>query len=87
MTDEDIKRIKKLIIEKLDVTESEINDEASFEKDFGVYSLDVYELIMEVEQEFNMEIPDEEIEKITTVGSLKEYINKRAGIENLRHNL
>ncbi len=67
-------RIKRIIIEKLDVQESEITDEASFIKDLGMDSLDLVDLLMEMEEEFAIDIPDEEIEKITTVGSLIRYV-------------
>jgi acyl carrier protein len=69
--------INGLIMEKLDVTESEITESASFIKDFGVDSLDVYELIMEIEKEFNLSIPDEDAENLTTVGILKKYIDEK----------
>jgi acyl carrier protein len=70
-------RVKHLIIEKLDVQASEITYEASFIKDLGVDSLDLVELLMTVEEEFGIDIPDEEIERITTVGSLIEYVTKQ----------
>ena len=67
-------RIKHIIIEKTDVQESEITDEASFIKDLAMDSLDLVDLLMEMEKEFAIDIPDEEIEKITTVGSLIRYV-------------
>jgi len=70
-------KIKRLIIEKLDVQESEITNEASFIKDLGIDSIDQVELLMDVEKEFKITIPYEEIEKLTTVGSLIEYLTKR----------
>jgi acyl carrier protein len=83
MTSVQDKKIKQLIVEKLGVAESEINDTATFQNDLGVDSLDVYELITEIEEEFNLSIPDEEIEKLTTVGSLISYVNRNADTERL----
>jgi acyl carrier protein len=80
MTTDHIKKIKELIVEKLGVAEPEIKEEASFEKDFGVDSLDVYELLTEIEDEFNLSISDEDADNITTVGLLFNYVNKHAGI-------
>ena len=71
----DIKgRVKSIIIDKLGVEESEINDEASFTNDLGADSLDTVELIMEFEKEFNIAIPDDQAEKIVTVGDAVSYI-------------
>ena len=69
-------KIKNIIIDKLGVEESRIVPEASFLDDLGADSLDVVELIMELEEEFALEIPDEDAEGITTVGSAIDYINK-----------
>ena len=69
-------KIKNIIIDKLGVEESRIVPEASFLDDLGADSLDVVELIMELEEEFDLEIPDEDAEGITTVGSAVDYINK-----------
>lgn len=60
-------RVKKIIVDKLSVDESEIISEAHFTNDLGADSLDTVELIMEFEKEFNVSIPDEQAEKITTV--------------------
>ena len=73
-----VSRIKNLIIEKLDVPESGLTNEASFVKDLGVDSLDLLELLMEVEKEFEINIKDEEMESITTVGALIEYISNHS---------
>ena len=69
-------KIKNIIIDKLGVEESRIVPEASFLDDLGADSLDLVELIMEFEEEFDLEIPDEDAEGITTVGSAVDYINK-----------
>jgi acyl carrier protein len=68
-------KIKDVIIDKLGVEESKIVPEASFVDDLGADSLDTVELIMELEEEFSLEIPDEEAEKLTTVGTVVEYID------------
>ena len=69
-------KVKNIIVDKLGVEESRIVPEASFLDDLGADSLDVVELIMELEEEFDLEIPDEDAEGITTVGSAVDYINK-----------
>ena len=61
-------KVKEIIIDKLGLEESEVTNNASFANDLGADSLDTVELIMEFEKEFNISIPDEEAEKITTVG-------------------
>jgi acyl carrier protein len=75
-------KVKSIIIEKLGVDESEVTQEASFTNDLGADSLDTVELIMEFEKEFNVSIPDDQAEKIGTVGQaieyLKEELNKNA---------
>ncbi|MFT9847895.1 acyl carrier protein [Aneurinibacillus sp. REN35] len=67
-------RVKKIIVDRLGVDESEIKEEASFKDDLGADSLDVVELVMELEDEFDLEISDEDAEKITTVGDVIKYI-------------
>lgn len=67
-------KIKKLIAEQLDVAEEDINLESSFQEDLDADSLDVVELIMAIEDEFDLEISDEEAEKIATVKDAVEYI-------------
>ena len=71
-------KIKNIIVDKLGVEESRVVPEASFLDDLGADSLDLVELIMEFEEEFDLEIPDEHAEKITTVGAALEYINNHA---------
>ena len=67
-------KVKKIIIDKLGVDENEISPEASFTNDLGADSLDTVELIMEFEKEFDIAIPDEEAEKIQTVGMAVSYL-------------
>ncbi len=67
-------KIKKIVVEQLGVDESEVTPEASFINDLGADSLDIVELIMAMEDEFGIEIPDDVAEKITTVGDAVEYI-------------
>ncbi len=69
-------KVKKLIVEQLGVEEDDIAMESSFIDDLGADSLDIVELIMALEEEFNLEIPDNEAEKITTVGDAVEYNQK-----------
>ena len=67
-------RVKAIIVDKLGVEESEVTAEASFTNDLGADSLDTVELIMEFEKEFNIAIPDDQAEKIATVGDATTYI-------------
>jgi len=67
-------RVKAIIIDKLGVEEKEVTPEASFTNDLGADSLDTVELIMEFEKEFNIAIPDDQAEKIGTVGEAIAYI-------------
>jgi acyl carrier protein len=69
-------RVKKIVVEQLGVEESQVTKEASFVDDLGADSLDTVELVMALEEEFKLEIPDEEAEKISTVGQAVEYIEK-----------
>ena len=71
-------KVTNIIVDKLSVEESRVVPEASFLDDLGADSLDNVELIMEFEEEFDLEIPDEDAEKITTVGAALEYINNHA---------
>ena len=72
-------KVKEVIIDKLGVEESAITSEAHFVNDLGADLLDTVELIMEFEEEFGIEIPDEDAENITTVGSAVGYIDKIQG--------
>lgn len=71
-------RVKRIIVDRLGVEESEVTMEASFKDDLGADSLDVVELVMELEDEFDLEISDEDAEKITTVGEVVNYINAQS---------
>lgn len=70
-------RVKQIIVDRLGVDESEVTLEASFKDDLNADSLDVVELVMELEDEFDMEISDEDAEKITTVGEAVKYIESK----------
>ena len=70
-------RVNKIIVDKLGVDASEVTMEASFTNDLGADSLDTVELIMEFEKEFDISIPDEQAEKITTVGEAIEYLTSQ----------
>ena len=67
-------KVKDIIIDKLGVEEEKINNEASFVDDLGADSLDTVELIMQLEEEFGIEIPDDDAEKITTVQAAIDYL-------------
>jgi acyl carrier protein len=71
-------RVKRIVIERLGVEEAEVTTEASFKDDLGADSLDVVELVMELEDEFDLEISDEDAEKITTVGEVVNYIQSHS---------
>lgn len=72
------KRVKSIIVDKLGVEESEVTETASFTNDLGADSLDTVELIMEFEKEFNISIPDDQAEKISTVGDAITYVEEHA---------
>ena len=75
MTQEEIfEKIKGIIVEQLGVTDTAVTMEASFIDDLGADSLDIVELIMALEEEFDMEIPDADAEKVVTVGDVVDYI-------------
>ena len=71
-------KVKNIIVDKLSVEESEVTNEASFTNDLGADSLDTVELIMEFEKEFGISIPDDQAEKIQTVGDAISYIEANA---------
>ncbi len=68
-------RVKAIVVEQLGVAEAEVTPEASFVEDLGADSLDVVELVMALEEEFDVEIPDEDAEKIITVGEAVKYLD------------
>ena len=73
-----LEKVKEIIVDQLDVEEDKIELESSFQNDLGADSLDVVELVMALEEEFDIEISDEEAEKILTVKDAVSYIEKNA---------
>ena len=71
-------KVKQVIVDQLSVNPEELTDDASFIEDLGADSLDIVELVMELEEQFGVDIPDEEAEKISTVGEAIKYIEERA---------
>ena len=70
-------KIKEIIVEQLGVDPEKVKPEASFIDDLGADSLDIVELVMAMEEEFDLEIPDEEAEKLRTVGDVTSYLEKK----------
>jgi acyl carrier protein len=70
-------RVKKVVVKKLEVSDEQVLEGASFIEDLGADSLDVVELVMALEEEFDIEIPDEEAEKIKTVGDAVSFIDAK----------
>ena len=70
----ELEKLKKIIVEVLNVDEDEISEETTFIDDLGADSLDIFQIIMGIEEEFDIEIPTEEAEKISTVGDAVEQI-------------
>lgn len=75
-----LEKIKKMVAEQLNVEAADLTAETSFKEDLGADSLDLFELVSNLEDEYEIEIPSEELEKITTVGDVAEYL-KSKGIE------
>jgi acyl carrier protein len=71
-------KVKEIVVEQLGVDEEEVTEQASFVDDLGADSLDIVELVMALEEEFDLEIPDEDAEKIATVGDAVSYIKENA---------
>jgi acyl carrier protein len=69
-------KVKDIVVEQLGVDEEEVSEQASFVDDLGADSLDIVELVMALEEEFDLEIPDEDAEKIVTVGDAVNYIKE-----------
>lgn len=72
-----LERVRAIIVDKLGVEAKEVTPEASFANDLGADSLDTVELIMELEKEFNITIPDQDAQKISTVGDVIKYLEAR----------
>ncbi|MBU2461671.1 acyl carrier protein [bacterium] len=77
MVENVFERVKKIVIEQLGVNESQITGDASYIDDLGADSLDTVELVMALEEEFGLEIPDEDAEKITTIDQTVAYIKEK----------
>lgn len=75
-----LEKIKEMVAEQLNVDVAEITEVTSFKDDLGADSLDLFELVMALEEEYEIEIPSEELENLTTVGSVADYL-KSKGIE------
>ena len=75
-TDEIFEKVKAIIVEQLGVSEASVETESSFIDDLGADSLDIVELVMALEEEFDIEIPDSDAEKVVTVGDVVEYIKE-----------
>ena len=73
-SEEVFEKVKEIIVEQLGVAENAVTEDASFIDDLGADSLDIVELIMALEEEFDMEIPDADAEKVVTVGDVVDYI-------------
>jgi acyl carrier protein len=80
--EEILSRLKEIIVDRLDVEEDQIVPEASFVEDLGADSLDIVELIMGIEEEFDIEIPDEDAEKLTSVGEAMNYTLSKIGVDD-----
>ena len=78
MSEEVLQKITKVIVEKLGVTEDKVKPEAAFAEDLGADSLDQVELVMALEDEFDIEIPDEEAEKLKKVGDVIAYVKSKS---------
>ncbi|CAM4463417.1 MAG: Acyl carrier protein [Legionellaceae bacterium] len=76
-------RVKKIVISQLDVSDEQVKNDASFVGDLGADSLDTVELVMALEEEFEVEIPDEDAEKITTIQQAIDYVKTHSNSEKV----
>jgi acyl carrier protein len=81
-SEEIMAKLKELVIDRLNVEEDQIKPDASFVEDLGADSLDIVELIMGIEEEFDVEIPDEDAEKLTNVAEALAYVKGKLGVED-----
>ena len=75
-----LEKMKEMVADQLNVDAADITAETSFKDDLGADSLDLFELVMALEEEYNVEIPSEDLEKLTTVGAVMDYL-KSKGVE------
>lgn len=75
-------KLKEIVMDRLNAEEEQIKPEASFVEDLGADSLDIVKLIMGIEEEFDIEIPDEDAEKLTTVGEAMSYVKTKLSVED-----
>ena len=80
--DEVLAKLRKIVSDRLDVEEDQVTPEKTFVEDLGADSLDIVELIMGIEEEFDIEIPDEDAEKLTSVGEAEKYTLEKIGVED-----
>ena len=80
--EEVMEKLKEIVVDRLNVEEDQVKPDASFVEDLGADSLDIVELIMGIEEEFDIEIPDEEAEKLSNVGEALEYVKKKLGLDD-----
>ncbi|MCX7717996.1 MAG: acyl carrier protein [Candidatus Sumerlaeaceae bacterium] len=77
MSDAVEQKVKEIVVQQLGVNADQVTNEASFMEDLGADSLDVVELVMAIEEEFQIDIPDDDAEKVTTVGQAIEYVKAK----------
>lgn len=80
--EEVVAKLKTIVSDRLDVEEDQVTPEKNFVEDLGADSLDIVELIMGIEEEFDIEIPDEDAEKLTSVGEAMNYTLSKIGVED-----
>lgn len=71
------KKIKQILCEEFEIEDIDITEDASLQEDLGLDDIDIYDLVMSIEDEFEMELPDEELERIVTVGDLVEFVKEK----------